>query len=207
MIYNLMEAAMDEFSYDELKSIGSFKGRYTYCLQMLGKPIGKGSSRVVFQIDDDKVLKLAFNNKGVAQNEAECDWGLRSYDIVPTIYDFEENYQYIVSEYVLPSKKEDFQHCLGVSFDDYCNIVKSIYNCYARRPIYTPINHEQLGEILDNNEWFSQMYDVMANFGFSYGDYVRMANIGLANRDGDATLVLLDNGLNDDIFNQYYKKF
>lgn len=38
---------------------------------MLGNPIGNGSSRMVFQISDERVLKVAKNAKGIAQNEAE----------------------------------------------------------------------------------------------------------------------------------------
>lgn len=63
----LFEAAMDGFSLEQLSNIRSFRDRLAYCKQMLGPSIGKGSSRIVFQIDDEKVLKLAMNGKGVAQ--------------------------------------------------------------------------------------------------------------------------------------------
>ena len=55
----LKEAMRDEFSFDKLKNIPSLKGRLEYCKQMLGYSIGSGSSRCVFQLDDEKVLKLA----------------------------------------------------------------------------------------------------------------------------------------------------
>ena len=69
----LQEAALDSFSLQELSNISSFRGRVQYCRQMLGFPIGNGSSRITFQIDDEKVLKLAKNEKGIAQNETEWD--------------------------------------------------------------------------------------------------------------------------------------
>ena len=54
----------------------------------MGKPVGRGSSRVVFQYDDNIVIKLALNGKGIAQNEAEydklCDYSL---DVFPKVYD------------------------------------------------------------------------------------------------------------------------
>ena len=54
-----------------LDEIRSFRGRFKYCTEHLWNAIGKGSSRAVFQIDDEKILKLAINNKGIMQNTAE----------------------------------------------------------------------------------------------------------------------------------------
>lgn len=70
--YFLKEAMSESFSFEELKAIKSFKGRYEYCLKTLGPTQGRGSSRVVFQLSDERVLKLALNEKGIAQNEVEC---------------------------------------------------------------------------------------------------------------------------------------
>lgn len=68
----LKEAMDNEFSFEKLSSINSFRGRITYCKQHLGEPVGTGSSRMAFQMSDDKVLKLAWNNKGIAQNTNEA---------------------------------------------------------------------------------------------------------------------------------------
>ena len=60
----LKEAADDRFSTQELSAIPSFKGKVDYCTKHLGRYIGKGSSRITFQIDDEKVLCNAFSIKG-----------------------------------------------------------------------------------------------------------------------------------------------
>ena len=57
------EAAKDTFSLNELNAIKSFYGRSRYCWEHIGLPIGQGSSRDVYQLDDEKVLKLARNEK------------------------------------------------------------------------------------------------------------------------------------------------
>ena len=72
-IKQLNEAMDNTFSFDELSSIKALSKRVLYCKQHLGNPIGNGSSRMVFQIDDEKVLKLAKNRKGLAQNNVEAD--------------------------------------------------------------------------------------------------------------------------------------
>lgn len=71
----LSEAMMEGFRIDTLRNLSSFKKRVDYCKQYLGNPIGNGSSRIVFQIDDETVLKLAKNRKCITQNELEYDKG------------------------------------------------------------------------------------------------------------------------------------
>lgn len=66
---NDLQGVKDQAEY-RVKINHFLKGGYDYCVKMLGEPIGNGSSRAVFQIDDTRVLKLATNIKGVAQNKA-----------------------------------------------------------------------------------------------------------------------------------------
>lgn len=104
----LNEAMSEQFSFETLKSIQSFRGRLKYCVETLGFRIGSGSSRTCFQLDDNRILKLALNAKGIAQNEVEArtDYNLDSLGIRPEIYDetdYENNW-FIVCEYVLPAK-------------------------------------------------------------------------------------------------------
>ena len=67
----LKEAFMPSFSTAMLSQLSSFNQQVQYCTEQLGSPIGNGSSRTVFQIDDKRVLKLAKNSKGLDQNEVE----------------------------------------------------------------------------------------------------------------------------------------
>lgn len=55
------------FNFDEFKSLKSFAQRVRYCDEHLQK-LGSGSSRIVYVVDNDKVLKLAKNKKGLAVN-------------------------------------------------------------------------------------------------------------------------------------------
>lgn len=200
----LNEAAMEGFSTEQLKTLNSFQKRKKYCDNMLGSPIGKGSARIVYQIDDEKVLKLAFNSKGVAQNEAEADWNAQNYGVVPTLYDVDDDYMYIISEYVIPAKKQDFKEILGMSFEDFQQVVMQIYNKYARRPVGTRLNWEQFEEIMENNEWLYQLNMFMSDYGMPYGDIVALRNLGICNRDGEAEIVVLDYGFNEEISKLYY---
>lgn len=206
----LKEAMSDSFSFDELKNIHSFRGRYNYCLKTLGPTQGRGSSRVIFQLSDNKVLKLALNNKGIAQNEAECDWSVQSYDVVPEIFNESdtENFYFLVSEFVLPAKDSDFEHIFNFDFTTFCQCLVAFWKCYNPhgRCWISPMDNKSLEILLNDNEDLNLFYYYMTDFKPPIGDMIRIANYGMTNRSGVAQIVLLDSGLNDEIFNSYYKR-
>lgn len=201
------EAMMDGFSFETLTSLSSYKKRIDYCKQMLGQPIGNGSSRIVFQISDERVLKVAKNQKGIAQNEAEGEWGKQNYDVFPTLYNVDDNYIFLETEYVLPCKKEDFPHVLNISFEEFQDFIKCAYNSYARRPMYTNMSQERYVELLENNENLYSINTYLADYQLeNVADLLRLANLGLVRRNGEERIVILDDGLTEEIFNTYYRK-
>lgn len=202
------EAMLDDFSLDTMKSLTSFNAKLKYCKQMLGYPIGKGSSRIVFQIDDEKVLKLAYNNKGVAQNEVEADWGAQGYGVLPTLFENDDDGEYIITEYVLPAKLKDFQQCLGITFQEFIDFITVRYNAYCRNGLqkHTNMSNERFEELCENNEWLDNFQDYQSSYGLPYGDLTMIQNYGMTIRNGEAIIVLLDSGLNDQVWNTHYKR-
>lgn len=74
---NLFEFAYPtSFNFVEFNNIGSFAGKKRYCDERLQK-LSSGSARIIYKVDEEKVLKLAKNAKGLAQNQEEA----RSYAI------------------------------------------------------------------------------------------------------------------------------
>lgn len=57
-------------------------------------------------------------------------------------------------------------------------------------------------EIIDNSEWLSKFRDFVLFTGMS--DFCQIQNFGMVNRDGKPTLVILDSGLNLDIWDKHY---
>jgi hypothetical protein len=209
--YFLIKEAQNEvFSFEYLKNIKNFKGRYEYCLKNLGPTQGRGSSRVIFQLSDNKVLKLALNQKGIAQNEAECDWGVQTYDVVPEIYDESDTdkYTFLVSEFVLPAKESDFNEVFGFSFNKFCQFLVAVYKLYnpRYRSIIQPLTNEEFSDLVNNNEDLNSFYYYMADYQVPIGDMLAIRNYGLTNRSGQPQIVLLDSGLTENIYNSYYSK-
>ena len=211
----IKEAVGFGFSIEYMKQIRSLKGRYEYCKKFLGNPIGRGSSRVVFQYDDHWVIKLALNSKGIGQNEVEydkfSDW---SVEVFPKVYeDFSdiENFKFITTEYVLPAKDEDFKHCLGVNFKTYCNVLCTWQRWKNGKKWYIPFGCSELSadEIekittygnWHDFEWYFQNYDIQG-----FDDLIRISSYGMTNRNGELEIVILDAGLNDEVWKKYYKR-
>jgi hypothetical protein len=203
----LKEAMDDTFNLDVLSQLSSFKARFNYCTQHLGSNIGKGSSRAVFQIDDEKVLKLAWNEKGVMQNvEEERAYGN---DIFPEVFQRGLNDYWIISEFVLPAKKQDFKQCFGISFDEFVSFLYACgkYRFNERYFSWLTMDEKRYIELLETNEDLANFDDYIGNYGtIVIGDMTRIRNYGLTTRNGEPHIVLLDSGMSDYVWENFYGK-
>ena len=215
---NIFEAMMPGFRLDMLISAKSFVSRFEYCKKMLGNPIGNGSSRVVFQIDDETCLKLAKNAKGVAQNMEEIRVLSNSYlSYVPKIYNGsdEEHGLWIITQYVIPAKKEDFERILGIPFlviQKFAESTDKRFNYRLGQGVMTHANKviENLYSKYENNDLVIELFDdihcLKADYEQFVGDLANIKNWGMVMENGSTFLVMLDTGLGEEIFNQYYKR-
>lgn len=204
----LQEAADEHFSLEELSAIQSFRGRFNYCTEHLGKHIGKGSSRATFQIDDEKVLKLAWNEKGLAQNIEEE----RTYNasIFPKVYDYDEDGKWIISEFVLPAKSQDFKHCFGMTFQQFVSFIMASGKYRFGGRYWNAMPEDEWISYIENNEDLYEFDEYIGNYGNNrftpIGDMIRLCNYGLTQRNGEPTIVLLDSGLSEDVWDTYYSR-
>lgn len=210
------EAKHEDFDFNELISLDGTLEKFKYCEKYLGKPIGSGSSRVVFQMTDEYVLKLAGNNKGFAQNKQEVSQSQSSTvpkTLIPYI-DYEnsdmDGFTYIVSEYVLPAKPNDFKVILGVTFNTFTKFVSTVSKSYTnihynKSQILSDEVMADLSLTQTNGQFF--FHDVaewMHTNKILPGDVKMLENWGLTKRKDGVFLVLLDNGLTDEIYNKHY---
>ena len=216
---NIQTTGIDEatypesFSMEQFASIRTFKGRMDYCNQRLQK-LGAGSGRVVYAIDNDTVLKLAKNAKGIAQNQAEAgDWYLRSMALFPEIYDCSDDYQWIEMQRCVPAKKSDFKRITGDPFELYCQFIRWQLSRYSRRPIWSVSQDaiDYFNKIGESDDYCDTLYYDIADYMGNYqptaiGDLLRISSWGIVrDDDGQERLVILDYGLSDDVYDQYYK--
>lgn len=217
----IAEAIVDEMAYpvgfnmDTLVSLPSYDKRLKYCQQYLQK-IGAGSSRIVFAVDDEKVLKVAKNQKGIAQNQEEMqDWRQNYYDCFAKVYDASEDGIFLEMQAARRAKPSDFKRLTGYGFDVMCAWIEYTANLYLprNRQHYRNSNYDELfdseewADGLDNYNLFSRIHSYLCDTCTqAYGDFERISSWGVVSEDGEEKLVLIDFGLTDEIFDDYYNK-
>lgn len=204
------------FNMEEFKSIRSFADRVKYCENRL-KKLGAGTSRRVYQIDNEKCLKLAKNRKGIAQNIEEINLGNDMYagSCFAKVYDYDSNGLFVEMELARRAKESDFERLVGIPFDVYCDIIVRTAANYlpsnnqSRNWINKSMedSYEYVMDNIDDFEFISEVIDYMGNFQVkAYGDLQRLSSYGVVRRDGQEEMVIVDFGLTEDVFNNYYRK-
>ena len=178
---------------------------------LFGEPIGEGSSRIVFEIDDYQVIKVAYGDEdesaaGEYQNNLErsilTDKRHKNYSIFPKYFYGCRSDRWIVVEHVIQAEKEDFERVFGIEFDDFKDFIINAWH-YNKKKYRVLLRKEYL-ELMENNKQMREIFNLVASHRLLYGDMLRLENWGLAQRNGEPVLVLLDAELNKAIHKEFY---
>lgn len=187
----------DPYVIDKLPS---FRQRVAYAQERLPR-ISSGSSRIVYKIDDNHVLKLARNPKGIAQNSVESDGYIQSMNIVANVVDYSDNDLWLISEYVDNIKKNEFGQITGIPFDLFVDALMHEAHRAGQRGAYQgKVAYEQM-QALYENDFFSEIIQVMTNMDLLVGDLVKLGSYGKTKR-GD--VVLRDAGFTFGVHKEHY---
>lgn len=195
---------IENFDINHFKTLKSFNQRVKYCDERL-KKISSGTSRIVYKINN-KVLKLAKNTKGIVQNKNEGDKYIQEhYDhIIAKVFDHDENYFWLISEYVTPVRKRDFLTLYNINFNDYQDYIKIYdYEINSKKPPFDMDKDKK--NILVNNEFVSDIIQFAFDVDLAFGDLERINSYGITKRNGKDIIVILDYGATNQTIEQYYK--
>lgn len=209
---SILEMAYPEgFNLSDLKNIKSFKGKLEYVRLKLGKHLGKGSSRIVFPVDNDKVLKLAWNRKGIAQNEVEVD-SSRTHDITAEVFDYADDYSWIEMEKVTPFRSNvQMIKAINMSSIELYEVLFYISTLtegpeYRYRSPILPNKFKNWDDVW-KDEFTSELIRFLIDYGLGGSRYAREysqhKHYGV-NSKGE--IKLIDYGFNDRVYDEYYKK-
>ena len=179
--------------------------------------LGEGSSRMVFSLDSKRVLKVALNDAGIAQNEAEIDI---SFDpsvggIVAKVFAQSNANKWIVSELVRPLKdKEEFKFLTGISWDFFSfalqgwgtgrlpEWINNIRN-NSIKPWSSPVkSHKELEEYL-TTPFYKTVFHALNHIKtvLMHGDLTKIGHWG---KTPDQRVVLLDYGFTPEVADKHY---
>lgn len=194
------------FDLKTFDSLKSFAARKKYADQILQK-IGTGSSRIVYQLPDGNVLKLASNKKGIDQNSNECGLGQDNFfgEILARVFDCDQNDLWIVSEKANRINERRFEEILGFKFKDMAILLQ---NLKSRNSGGRDIYHidQEIVDKLYEEPFVSMITQLMESYNLMAGDLAKINSYGEVIRDGSPDVVLIDYGLNTDTWDTHYEK-
>lgn len=213
LVYSIIENYLEEdyptnFNLEEFSKLTSYNKRIQYCQERL-KRISSGSSRIVYMVDDTKVLKIAKNKKGLAQNDIEATYS--NYDdiddIVAKVFAYDNNDLWVEMELAKKVTLAIFKQIVGYSFEDYCGAISNHYydmNPKKQRGMRRfDISQEMVDEMYDN-EFIYSIFSFLGSYEAPVGDLLRLNTYGLVKRNGQDTIVIIDYGIDSEVYDTYY---
>ncbi|MFA5067944.1 MAG: hypothetical protein WC466_07945, partial [Candidatus Izemoplasmatales bacterium] len=191
----------ESFDFEKFKSINSYSGRLNYAKQHLLGKVGAGSSRVVFKIDSEKVLKVALNSKGLAQNSAESEGYKQNYDVLARVFDVDYNDTWIEMELAKKVTESRFKQLTKTTPNE---VVGWLMEQRGEKTYWLP------NVDLKENEFAQEMQDFVFDYDYPLpGDFTRTSSYGEVLRDGIHRIVVVDFGYDQgtkDIYRSKKKK-
>ena len=204
----LIEDYPEAFNMDYFKSLPSFRARIKYCEDNLQR-ISSGSSRIVYKIDDTKVLKLAKNAKGIAQNDVEIEYS-KYYDIkdiLAEVFDYDDNGLWVEMELATKLSIGKFRQITGLDFKEYAMV---LHNYAVEHAVTTmrgkhkyKVSEDTVKEMWEN-EFSYDILSFIGNYDIPPGDLGRLNTYGIVKRNGEDTIVIIDYGLTAEVYSSYY---
>jgi len=194
------------FDKEEFKNLTFIKKRLEYCDTHL-KRISSGSSRTVYRIDDQKVLKLAHNKKGLAQNEVEIRYSEDADldNIVAKVFDYNEDNLGIEMELAEKLTAEKFKEVSGFKWKDYVGAINN-HSYNVTRSGYEMPENKLATKAMWEEQFTHDMFDYMIGYEVPVGDLTRLSSYGIVKREGSDSIIMVDYGLTKEVFNKHYSK-
>lgn len=162
------------------------------------KHLSSGSSRIVYQIRGEKrVIKLAKNDKGIAQNKAETKIKDNS-KFINKSKSHANNFSWIEVSFLEKIDEKEFEEMTGITFKNFGKSIeyglKSISSSSSSKP-------KSFDEI-SKSRIYEDIYRIGKKYKLMPGDLSRISSWGKK----DNNPVLIDTGLTKDVYDKYYDK-
>lgn len=161
------------------------------------KHLSSGSSRIVYLTPGKTIIKLAKNDKGLAQNKAEANPAMKSKFLNPIISSA-KNRSWIETHYLDKITEKEFQEMTGLEFEDFGNAIRyGLKEVSGNSDKEKPENFEKVSK----SDIYKELQDIGKKFKLMPGDLARISSWGTK----DGRPVLIDAGLTKDVFADFYE--
>lgn len=171
------------------------------------KRLSYGSARIVYSLDELRVLKLAKNKKGIIQNKVEFDMYNKNPDILAKISEKDDQYNWVIMEKALLINELEFENFSGLNFEIYCD-----YLNYVSRKI-DPRKYMNIGNVIDesvlllmiNHDFVDKLITFVKFCDIDIKDLYKINSYGLVERENIKKIVLIDYGITNEVYFKYYR--
>lgn len=190
---------VSKFNFAEFKSLDDLDKILNYASNRL-ELLGSGSSRAVYALTAKKVLKIATNEAGLAQNEEEINvyTNPKSKPLMTKIYDSDKDFTWLTSELAQPCEDNgQIEKHLGID-EENMQFNEFIDACARGQFKWMRENFPVLVPLMPFAE---AIYDFIDENNLIPGDIKKPDSWGFT---ADNRLVLLDYGFSDDVRINHY---
>jgi hypothetical protein len=178
-----------------LANLETYQARKKYAEKNL-KHLSSGSSRIVYKAPNNTIIKLAKNDKGIAQNKAEANPKMKS-KFLNEITDYSKNYVWIQTHFLEKIKVGDFKEMTGLDFSDFGDSISYGLKNVSESDKKKPDSFDDVSK----SDIYKEMCRIGKKFKLLPGDIARISSWGTKNN----IPILIDAGLTKDIFDEFYE--
>lgn len=159
--------------------------------------LSSGSSRIVYLTGDKTILKLAKNDKGIAQNKAEANPKMKS-KYLNIIISCAKNHAWMETHYLDKITEKEFEEMTDLKFEDFGEAIRyGLKNVSENSDMKKPDNFDKVCK----SDIYKELQDVGDKFKLMPGDLARISSWGTK----DGRPVLIDAGLTKEVFADFYE--
>lgn len=178
----------------EIENLETYKDRID-CAEKNLEHLSSGSSRIVYKSHDGTIIKLAKNDKGIAQNKAEGNKEMKS-KFLNEIIDQAANHSWIETHFLEKITEKEFEKMTKLDFDDFGKAIK-----YGLKDVSEDSNQKSKHfDDVAKSEIYKEIKKIGDKFHIMPGDIARISSWGCK----DNHPVLIDAGLTKEIYDKFY---
>jgi hypothetical protein len=177
-----------------IENLETYAARIKYAEKNLDH-LSSGSSRIVYTLPDGTILKLAKNDRGLAQNKAEGNPEMKS-PYLNKLLRAAKNRAWINMQFLDKITEKEFEEMTDVDFKDFGDAIRYGLKDVSDNSEEKPKNFEEISK----TKVYKELYNVGKEFKLMPGDIARISSWGCK----DNHPVLIDAGLTKEIFDKYY---
>lgn len=178
-----------------IENLDTYQAKIKYLEKNL-KHLSSGSSRIVYETFDKTIVKLAKNDKGIAQNKAESNPKMKS-KFLNEILGYAKNFSWIETQYLDKITEKEFKKMTNIEFSDFGEAIGYGLKKISDSSKDKPKNFDKVSK----SEIYKEMKRIGEKFKLMPGDIARISSWGT--RNGNP--ILIDAGLTKEVFDKFYE--